>query len=43
MAEEKFQLFHYMKTPKSGDKIDRYDRMSSKSHRREVHRSDPYP
>ena len=43
MAEEKFQLFHYVKTPKSGDNIDRYNRMSSESHRRGVHRSDPYP
>ena len=43
MAEEKFQLFHYTKTPKSGDRIDRYNRMSSKLHRREVHHPDPYP
>ena len=44
MAEEKFQLFHYAKTPKSGDRTDRYNRMSRESHRRrEVHRSDPYP
>ena len=44
MAEEKFQLFHYVKTPKSGGKMDRYNRMSSESHRRrEVHCSDPYP
>ena len=42
MVEEKFQLFHYAKTPKSGDKMDRYNRMSSKFHRREVHPSDPY-
>ena len=43
MAEEKFQLFHYAKTPKSGDKMDGYNRMSSESHRRGVHCSDPYP
>ena len=43
MAEEKFQLFHYAKAPKSGGKMDRYNRMSSESHRREVHHSDPYP
>ena len=44
MAEEKFQLFHYVKTPNSGGKMDRYNRMSSELHRRrEVHRSDPYP
>ena len=42
MAEEKFQMFHYAKTPKKGDSIDRYNRMSSE-HRRDVHRSDPYP
>ena len=44
MAEEKFQLFHYAKTPKSGDRTDRYNRMSSALPRkREVHCSDPYP
>ena len=43
MAEEKFQLFDYAKTPKRGDRIDRYNRMSSKTHRRGVHHSDPYP
>ena len=43
MAEEKFQMFHYAKTPKRGDSIDRYNRMSSELHRRDVHRSDPYP
>ena len=43
MAEEKFQLFYYAKTPKRGDRIDRYNRMSSESHRRGVHCSDPYP
>ena len=43
MAEEKFQLFHYAKTPKSGDKVDSYNRMSSELHRRGVHHSDPYP
>ena len=42
MAEEKFLLFHYTKTPKSGDKIDWYNRMSSELHRREMHRLDPY-
>ena len=43
MAEERFQLFHYTKTPKSGERTDRYNRMSGKLHRREVHCSDPYP
>ena len=43
MAEEKFQLFHYAKTPMSGSKVDRYNRMSSESHRRGVHHSYPYP
>ena len=33
MAEEKFQLFHYAKTPKSSDRTDRYNRMSSELHR----------
>ena len=41
MAEEKFQMFHYAKTPKNGDRTDRYSRMSSELHRREVHCSDP--
>ena len=41
MAEQMFQLFHYPKTPKGGDTTDRYNRMSSELHRREVHRSDP--
>ena len=44
MAEEKFQLFHYTKIPKSGDKTEGYNRMSSELHiKREVHHSDPYP
>ena len=44
MAEEKFELFHYAKIPKSGDSTERYSRMSSELHRkREVHHSDPYP
>ena len=44
MAEEKFQLFHYTKIPKSGDRTDQYNRMSSELHRkRGVHSSDPYP
>ena len=43
MAEEKFQLFHYAKTPKSGGELDRYNRMLSELHRRGVHHSDPYP
>ena len=42
IAEEKFQLFHYTKTPKSGGKMDRYNRMPSETHRREVHHSHPY-
>ena len=32
-----------MKTPKSGDRTDRYNRIASELHRREVHCSDPYP
>ena len=43
MAEDKFHLYHYAKTPKSGDRTDRYNGMSSELHRREVHHSDPYP
>ena len=44
MAEEKFELFHYAKIPKSGDRTEWYNRMSSELHRkRDVHRSDPYP
>ena len=43
MAEEKFQLFHYAKIPRSGKRTEGYIRMSSELHRkREVHHSDPY-
>ena len=40
MAEEKF---HYAKTPKSGDRTDRYIRMSSGLRNRQVYHSDLYP
>ena len=46
MAEEKFELFHYVKRlpTRSDEKTERYHRMSNVSHRkREVHHSDPYP
>ena len=44
MAEEKFELFYSAKIPKSGDRTEQYNRMSSELHRkRDVHHSDPYP